>query len=134
MTQEIVTYGEIRKELRELCDKSETDKLAAKKLKVTPSTLSLTLRGKANVVPEKILKALKLKTEVVYVRTGKPKPKVAKTINTAAEIAPKHVPAIDEVSGEVVYRDIVTSDQAEPVDVIEVSSRGEEFIDVRSRD
>jgi hypothetical protein len=150
---EVVPYSEIRKELRGLCNKSDTDKIAAKKLKVTQSTLSLTLRGKANVVPEKILKALKLKTELVYVRTGKPKA-VAPVVPTSVtlpegmELAdPKtglvktKAPTIDEVSGVkpdpylegITARADRTVREITEAPAIDVSGRDGEVIDVTGR-
>jgi hypothetical protein len=110
---EVVPYSEIRKELRGLCNKSDTDKIAAKKLKVTQSTLSLTLRGKANVVPEKILKALKLKTELVYVRTGKAKAPAVATTSTV--LSPAEVLTLENAETGVVSADAIVNTDAGPI-------------------
>jgi hypothetical protein len=74
---EIVSEAVIRKELQAFCDKFDLYKEAADALGMTASQLSTVLRGKANVIPAKVLKKLKIKQTVVYVRplpkiTGKP--------------------------------------------------------------
>lgn len=68
---EIVTEAQIRKELMAFCEGFPSFKLAAANLKITPSQLSLTLRGKVNVIPAKVLKRLKLKAAIVYTRPVK---------------------------------------------------------------
>lgn len=66
----IVSEADIRKELLAYCQQFDTFKIAAAKLKITPSQLSLTLKGKVNVIPAKVLKKLKLKARIVYTRPG----------------------------------------------------------------
>lgn len=68
---ETTSAGDIITSLRKFCKTFETNNLAAKALKVTPAQLSTTLAGKANVIPEKILKKLGHKSALVYVSTGK---------------------------------------------------------------
>lgn len=57
----------IIKELKDFVKKYDTNKLAAAALKVTQSQLSTTINGSVNVIPEKILKRLGYKSELVYV-------------------------------------------------------------------
>jgi ribosomal protein S24E len=70
----IVTADVIVKQLHDFCLKYPTRGKAAKALKVTPAQLSQTLNKKNNVIPERILKRLGYKSELVYSTVAPKKP------------------------------------------------------------
>jgi hypothetical protein len=79
-----LSTDEVLKKIETFCDKFTTFKEAALALKVTPSQLSLTMSGKTNVIPEKILRKLGLQSIVAYVPIGKTATKKIKVSRDSA--------------------------------------------------
>lgn len=86
----------ILKKLRKFCDKYDTYTEAATALNVTPSQLSLTLNGKAPVIPARILDKLGYETSLVYVRKGRTavkRVKVSRSAKTGKVVTAAHAKA-----------------------------------------
>lgn len=82
-----INEAAVRAALREFCDKYKTKDgksgqgKAAKALGVTAAQLSLTLNGKNNVIPARILKKLGYRAVTVYEQAGSKKAKTAKPLS-----------------------------------------------------
>lgn len=99
-----VSEAVLMQELRDFCARYDTARLAAKALGVTSSVLSLTLNGKANVIPARVLKKLKYKAVPTYVKTGKPaapspaKPAIDKNVLFATlDKTHQHPPILEDI-------------------------------------
>ena len=74
-----IPASQIAAELKEFCGRHDSQKDAAKALRVTDSQLSMALSGKSNVIPGKILKKLGYVAALAYFKIGEePKAKSKK--------------------------------------------------------
>jgi hypothetical protein len=79
-----VPASKIAEDLKAFVDKHDSQKAAAKALRVTDSQLSMALSGKSRVIPGKILKKLGYVAALAYFAIGnEPKTKAAKKPPTA---------------------------------------------------
>jgi hypothetical protein len=95
----IAQRDQIIKQLAEFCAKYPTRNKAAKALKVTPAQLSQTLNKKNNVIPERILKRLGYRSELVYSSIAPKKPNKRAAAKKVAKKTPTRRVAKSEALG-----------------------------------